>query len=71
VREEGVPVVQWVPAADNVPVRMRRPDGDVYGYAEPGYADYEPDDLVQFVRVGFARYDGEDADETVAYYAHP
>jgi len=71
VREAGVDVVQWVPADDHVPVRMRRMDGDVRGYAEPGYADYEPDDLVQFVRVGFARYDREEAGETVAYYAHP
>ncbi|GGM66889.1 glutamyl-tRNA synthetase [Halarchaeum rubridurum] len=70
VREEGVDVIHWVPAEGSVPVRLRRTDGDVYGYAEPGYADYEPDDLVQFVRVGFARYDRADEDETVAYYAH-
>ena len=71
VRDEGVDVVQWVPADDHVPVRLRRMDGDVRGYAEPGFADYGPDDLVQFVRVGFARYDREEQDETVAYYAHP
>ncbi len=71
VREEGVPVVHWVPAGDNVPVRLRTVEGDVHGRAEPGYASYEPDDVVQFERVGFARYDRVDPDETVAYYAHP
>ncbi|QLG26945.1 glutamate--tRNA ligase [Halorarum halophilum] len=71
VREEDVPVVHWVGADDNVRVRLRTIDGDVYGRAEPGYADYEPDDLVQFERVGFARYDGVDEAGTVAYYAHP
>ncbi|QLG62411.1 glutamate--tRNA ligase [Halorarum salinum] len=71
VREEGVPVVHWAPAEGNVRVRLRTTEGDVFGHAEPGYADYQPDDLVQFERVGFARYDREEADETVAYYAHP
>ena len=71
VREEDVPVVHWVPAEDNVRVRLRTIHGDVHGHAEPGYADYGPDDLVQFERVGFARYDREDPTETVAYYAHP
>ncbi len=71
VREEGVDVVHWVPAAESVPVRMRTMDGDVSGRAEPGVADLESDDLVQFERVGFARIDRHDEDETVVYYAHP
>ncbi len=71
VREEGVDVVHWVPADDNVRVRLRTMDGDVTGYAEPGFADVDPDEVVQFVRVGFARCDRHDADESVAYYAHP
>ncbi|GGL54908.1 glutamate--tRNA ligase [Halocalculus aciditolerans] len=71
VRDGTADVVHWVPGDENVRVRLRRMDGDVTGYAEPGYADYEPDDVAQFVRVGFARYDREDDDETVAYYAHP
>ncbi|MFC6785698.1 glutamate--tRNA ligase [Halobaculum halobium] len=81
VREEGVPVVHWVGAGDDehVRVRVRTMDGDVVGYAEPGYAGYDEDDLVQFERVGFARFDaapGDDAekaapDEYLAFYAHP
>ncbi|MFB6124407.1 MAG: glutamate--tRNA ligase [Halanaeroarchaeum sp.] len=70
VREGDVDVVHWVPSAENVTVRMRTMDGDVEGLAEPGIADDEADDLVQFVRVGFARIDRHEDDETVAYFAH-
>ncbi|MGQ3413298.1 glutamate--tRNA ligase [Natrinema sp. LN54] len=77
VREGGVDVVHWVPADESVPVRMRTMDGDVRGHAEPGVGDLEPDEMVQFERVGFARIDRHEADsddedgETVVYYAHP
>ncbi|AGB31593.1 glutamyl-tRNA ligase [Natrinema pellirubrum DSM 15624] len=76
VREEGVDVVHWVPADGRVPLRMRTIEGDVTGHAEPGVADLEPDELVQFERVGFARIDRHESDEeddaeTVAYYTHP
>jgi glutamyl-tRNA synthetase len=70
VREEGVDVVHWV-GSENVPVRMRTPDGDVSGRAEPGIVAYDVDELVQFERVGFVRVDAHDEDGTVVYYAHP
>ncbi|MFC7226952.1 glutamate--tRNA ligase [Salinirubellus salinus] len=70
VREEGVDVVHWV-GSESVSVRMRTIDGDVTGQAEPGLADYDVDELVQFERVGFVRIDAHDEDETVVYYAHP
>ncbi|ELZ04443.1 glutamate--tRNA ligase [Natrialba aegyptia] len=70
VREEGVDVVHWVPAAESVPVRLRTITGDVSGQAEPGVAELESDEMVQFERVGFARIDHRDGDETVAYYTH-
>ncbi|MDS0283142.1 glutamate--tRNA ligase [Haloarcula onubensis] len=71
VREEGVDVIHWAPA-DGPDLRLRTMDGDVVGVAEPGYLDYEPDDVLQFERVGFARVDRVDPDgESVAYYAHP
>jgi glutamyl-tRNA synthetase len=62
---------------------LRTVEGDVTGRVEPGVADYAVDDLLQFERVGFARFDalGERAREeaaerdveadVVAYYAHP
>jgi glutamyl-tRNA synthetase len=82
VREEGVPVVHWAPAAGGVPVRLRTMDGDVTGVAEPDFADVPVDDVVQFERVGFARVDSvarrdtgsrppaDGDDETVTYFAH-
>ncbi|ELY55206.1 glutamyl-tRNA ligase [Natronococcus amylolyticus DSM 10524] len=72
VRKGEVDVVHWVPAAESVPVRMRTMTGDVSGRAEPEVAALEPDEMVQFERVGFARIDGTDGtDGTLAYYAHP
>ncbi len=73
VREAGVPVVHWVPADNTVAVRVRTADGDVTGHAEPGFAAYDTDELVQFERYGFVRVDEPAAtggDETVVYYAH-
>jgi glutamyl-tRNA synthetase len=71
VREEGVPVVHWVPAGESVPVQLRTMSGDVTGAAEPGLREYAPGDVVQFERVGFARIDAVEGVRVVAYYAHP
>ncbi len=71
VRDGDVDVIHWVPADDCVSTRLRTMDGDVGGFAEPGLSSYVADDLVQFERVGFARVDRHDDEETVAYYAHP
>ncbi|PSP61023.1 glutamate--tRNA ligase [Halobacteriales archaeon QH_8_64_26] len=70
VREEEVPVVQWVPADDARELLLRTPEGDHEGWAEPGIEDYPPDEVVQFERVGFARIDRQDEDRTVAYFTH-
>ncbi|WP_256390971.1 glutamate--tRNA ligase [Natronoarchaeum rubrum] len=71
VRDEGVDVIHWAPADESVPVRMRTPEGDVEGAAEPEFADTDADEVVQFERIGFARVDRHDDEESVAYYAHP
>ncbi|PSP73307.1 glutamate--tRNA ligase [Halobacteriales archaeon QS_3_64_16] len=70
VREEGVPVVQWVPADDARELLLRTPEGDREGWAEPGIEDYPSDEVVQFERVGFARIDRQNEDRTVAYFTH-
>ncbi|WP_115864338.1 glutamate--tRNA ligase [Halorussus litoreus] len=71
VREEGVDVIHWVPADSATLTQMRKKEGDVVGYAEPGFREAEPDEMVQFERVGFARVDRQEADdETVVYFAH-
>jgi glutamyl-tRNA synthetase len=71
VRDDDVPVVHWVPADDNRDCWLRTPDGDEVGVAEPGFLDHDVDEIVQFERVGFARVDDQDGEESVAYYAHP
>jgi glutamyl-tRNA synthetase len=70
VREEGVPVVHWVPADGGVSVRLRTPQGDTRGVAEPEFAETAVDAVVQFERIGFARVDDHGADGSVAYFAH-
>jgi glutamyl-tRNA synthetase len=70
VREEGVDVIHWVPADGSRDVWLRTPDGDVFGKAEPGFVEHPVDDVVQFERVGFARVDDQDGEESVAYFAH-
>ena len=70
VREGDVDVIHWVPVDGSVPLRLRTMDGDERGHVEAGVASYDPDDVVQFERIGFARIDRHD-DEFVAYFAHP
>ncbi|SFG39000.1 glutamyl-tRNA synthetase [Halopelagius inordinatus] len=70
VRSGEVDVIHWAPATDNVPVRMRTPDGDVAGVAEPDFTDAEVDEVIQFERLGFVRVDERGEDETVVYWAH-
>ena len=83
VREGDVDVIHWAPADEGLETLLRTVDGDVRGIAEPALADVDPDTVVQFVRVGFARIDAFDPEATdeadgpdgsedlVAYYAHP
>ncbi|PSQ40956.1 glutamate--tRNA ligase [Halobacteriales archaeon SW_5_68_122] len=70
VREGDVDVVHWVPADESVPLRLRTMDGDATGRAEPGIASHDPDEVVQFERIGFARVDRHGNGESVAYFAH-
>ena len=53
-------MIHWVPADSNCPLRLRTPDGDVKGHAEPAVADNDPDGMMQFERVGFARIDAQE-----------
>jgi glutamyl-tRNA synthetase len=76
VREGDVDVVHWVPADGSLPVRMRTMDGDVTGLAEPGFAERDTGEVLQFERIGFVRVDdvstgAASGDESVVYFAHP
>ncbi|WP_248515795.1 glutamate--tRNA ligase [Salinarchaeum laminariae] len=70
VKSGAVDVIHWVPGKESVPCRMRTPDGDEQGRAEPGVGELDADEVVQFERVGFARIDRQDDAETVTYFAH-
>lgn len=70
IREEDVPVVHWVSVDSSIPLTLRTMESDVEGYAELGVTNYEPDDLLQFERVGFARIDSMEEERAVAYFAH-
>ena len=69
-QNDDIDLVHWVPGDESVELRLRTPGGDISGYAEPGVAAYDVDDLLQFERVGFARIDDVEGDH-VAYYTHP
>ena len=69
VRSGEVDVVHWVPAGDPQAVELRRPTGTETGVAEAGVSDIEPDRVVQFERIGFARIDSQ-GEQTVAYFSH-
>ena len=83
VREGDVDVVHWAPAEEGLATLLRTVSGDVRGIAEPALSEVEPDTVVQFVRVGFARIDAFDPEPTdepdgpdgsedlLTYYAHP
>ena len=71
VRSGDVDVVHWVPGEGAVSVRMRTPDGDVRGAAEPDFATAGVDSVIQFERIGFVRVDDRGPGEAVVYWSHP
>ena len=72
-RERKLPIVQWVPRDQAVPMVVLEPRGlefQVYrGYAEPTLRNYGVDSRLQLVRFGFVRID-EAGGEYKAFYIH-
>jgi glutamyl-tRNA synthetase len=67
------PIVQWVPADDNVNVEVVMPDANkAAGVGERGLEKLSEGSIVQLVRIGFARLDSKDASarKLVFYFAH-
>jgi glutamyl-tRNA synthetase len=61
--------IQWV-SEPNTKVKIIMPDGSIKeGVAEPSIRNIKENDLIQLVRVGFARCDKKDG-EIVLYFAH-
>jgi len=68
------PIIQWV-GGRYVETYMIAPKGDelerVKGLSEYSILKFKPDDIVQFVRVGFVRIHELHKDKVKVYYAHP
>lgn len=68
---KGKPKIQWVPK-NAVPVTVIEPDGSSHeGLAEPAASTLTPGTVVQFERYGFARFDRDENNKKVFYFAHP
>jgi glutamyl-tRNA synthetase len=64
-------IIQWVPAEDNVNVRIVMDDASSKrGLGEGALRNLKVGDIVQFERVGFARLDEIADDELIFYFAH-
>jgi glutamyl-tRNA synthetase len=65
-KDLDVPKIHWVPS-ENFGMKMVMPDAtEVYGLAEPEVQDVEPNQIVQFERMGFARCEKKG----LFYFAH-
>ena len=79
-RKHGAPIIQWVLAGGSIPMELVVPEGlDLYhkmGLAEEAAKSLRRDELVQLVRIGFARIDAIEGDErgnvrrVVAIFSH-
>jgi len=68
---DSVPILQWVPSGDGVPVSVVLPDApELGGFAEQDLKREPVGSVVQFVRFGFCRLDDVGADTVRAYFAH-
>lgn len=68
---EDVPILQWVPSEEGVPVTVVMPDAsDCKGYAEKGLVAEPVGSVVQFVRFGFGRVDEVTGNGITVYFAH-
>jgi len=74
VKKKKIPIIQWVPCNNSIPVILYKPDGlelkSINGYAELGITDYNVDDKLQFIRYGFVRIDSKNSDEIRVIFAH-
>lgn len=71
-RELGVPLIHWLPVGLSfIKVKLVMPDASIVeGIGEELCKTLRENQIVQFIRVGFARIDAMKDEEIVAYYAH-
>ena len=69
--EGGVPILQWVPEDDKLPVIVVLPDATKRtGFAENDLNKEVVGSIVQFVRFGFCRIDATNPNVVTVYFAH-
>ena len=69
--ESDVPILQWVPTEDKIPVSVVLPDAsNANGFSEAGLGRETVGSVVQFVRFGFCRVDEVGFDRVTLYFAH-
>ena len=64
-RVTGLQVIQWAPYNNSVPVRVMKPTSPysyemIGGYGEPAMAKLKEGEIIQLLRIGFARVDSEE-----------
>jgi glutamyl-tRNA synthetase len=68
---EDVPMIQWVPAEENIPTQVVLPDATIRkGLAEVGLRSMRTGSVIQFVRFGFGRVDSNSSSGASVYFAH-
>jgi glutamyl-tRNA synthetase len=74
VKEKKIPIIQWVPCKNSIPVTVYKPEGLelklTQGYAEMGIENYDVNDKLQFIRFGFVRIDDKTSGEVKVIFAH-
>ena len=70
-REKNARIIQWVPANDNIKVKIVMDDASIVeGLCEIECKNLKIGDIVQFERFGFARLDKIADEELIFYFAH-
>lgn len=64
-RVKGVKIIQWAPIRNGIPARLFLPESPysfrmLGGYGEPALREIGTGEIVQFIRVGFAKKDREE-----------
>jgi len=73
-RRRRAPIIQWVPAHENVSVMVKKPVGNelalIEGLAEKAIEKFRENTILQFYRFGFVRIDRIDNGKYIVYFAH-
>lgn len=63
-------IIHWVPAQDNVSIKIIMPDGnEINGVGEHNCKNLKADQVIQFERFGFVRVDSTNG-KIICYYTH-